>query len=538
MKAIAIDFGSSNTVIAKWNIATNQPETISLEGVNRPAPWRSLVPSLVYVQNAQEGTVEIGQRTIDLGKSYPQPRLFCQIKRRLTNNVRYNPKLDGIKITPEWLGSRFLSEIFQNLRSHQIFPLEIILTAPVQAYEKYLRWLEECSTEVFTSQSATPRIRILDEPTAAALGYGVGDDAIAPNALVLVIDFGGGTLDLALVRLPQNANVHEWGDRLGVSESIENKAQVLAKTGYTVGGEDIDQWLVQDYLENNQGREIGDSLVLKQLMERIKISLSEVETVTEVFFDLNTQTAHEISYTRPQLEQILEQKGFYRILQTAINELINRAFNKGILKGDIKHILLVGGCALIPSVTTFVENYFSMGKVYSHKPFEAIAHGALMISQGMDVQDYLFHSYAIRYWDRALQNWKYQPLFQRGQTYPTRRPVEMLLRASQPNQAEIELTIGELESRANGAAEVIFTGDRLVMQFDQRAKESFEPLSVSADGEGIPQAIAKLDPLGQPNEDRLKVLFQVSENRELLITAIDILTHQELLKNHPVAKLR
>ncbi|PZU91513.1 MAG: Hsp70 family protein [Pseudanabaena sp.] len=537
MKAIAIDFGSSNTVIAKWNIATDQPETITLEGVNRPAPLRSLVPSLVYVQNAQEKTIEIGQRIIDQGKDFSHPRLFSQIKRRLITHGQYIPKLDGIKITPEWLGNRFLDQIFQNLRSRQIFPSEIILTAPVQAYEKYLRWLEECSTEVFTSPSPTsptPRIRILDEPTAAALGYG----AIAPSALVLVIDFGGGTLDLALVRLPQNENVHQWGDRLGANESIENKAQVIAKTGYTVGGEDIDLWLVQDYLENNQGSELANSPVLKQLMERIKMSLSEVETATEVFFDVNTQIAHEISYTRPQLEQVLEQKGFYRILQTAISELVNRAFNKGILKGDIKHILLVGGCALIPSVTAFVEKYFSMGKVYSHKPFEAIAHGALMISQGMDIQDYLFHSYAIRYWDRALQKWKYQPLFQRGQSYPTRRPIEMLLRASQPNQAEIELTIGELESRANGAAEVIFEGDRLVMQFDQQAKETFEPLKVSADGEGIPQAIAKLNPLGQPDEDRLKVLFQVSQNRELLITAIDLFTNQEILKNHPVAKLR
>ena len=537
MKAIAIDFGSSNTVIAKWNIATNKPETITLEGVNRPAPLRSLVPSLVYVQNAEEEIVEIGQQIIDLGKDRPQSRLFSQIKRRLIADAQYIPKLDGIKITPEWLGNRFLSQIFQNLRSQQIFPSEIILTAPVQAYEKYLRWLEQCSTEVFTSHSPTlaaPRIRILDEPTAAALGYG----AIAPSALVLVIDFGGGTLDLALVRLPKNENVNEWGDRLGVGESSANKAEVIAKTGYTVGGEDIDLWLVQDYLETNQGNDLANSIVLKQLMERIKISLSEVEASTEVFFDVNRQTVSEINYTRPQLEKILEQKGFYRILQTAINELVNRAFNKGILKGDIKHILLVGGCALIPSVTAFVENYFLMGKVYSHKPFEAIAHGALMISQGMDIQDYLFHSYAIRHWDRAIQKWKFQPLFQRGQTYPTRRPVELLLRASQPDQAEIALIIGELESRPNGAAEVIFDGDRLVMQFDQKAKEIFQPLQLNASGEGVPQAIAHLDPLGQTDQDRLKVLFQVSENRQLLVTAIDLLTNQELLSNYPVAKLR
>ncbi|MEA5490211.1 MULTISPECIES: Hsp70 family protein [Pseudanabaena] len=543
MSAISIDFGSSNTVIARWNIATDQPETMIFEELNRPAPLNGLVPSLIYVQNAQTEIVEIGQRVIDQGKDRSQPRLFSQIKRRLAANVNYVPKLDGVKVTPEWLGSQFLREISKKLRSQQIFPSEIILTAPVQSYEKYLRWLEECSSAIFAPNLPTlpsPRIRILDEPTAAALGY----EAIAPSALVLVIDFGGGTLDLSLVRLPKGENVAKWGEQIGVnrSEWTEYQAEAIAKTGYTIGGEDIDQWLVQDYLERSEdgtnGSETNNLNILKFLMERIKINLSEVETASEIFFDLTTQSTTEITYSRQQLEKILDYKGFYRVLQSAIDELINRAFNKGILKGDIKHILLVGGCTLIPSVVLFVEDYFKMGKVYSHKPFEAIAHGALMLSQGVSLQDYLFHSYAIRYWDRAAEQWKYQPLFRRGQVYPTRRPVELLLRATQPNQPEIALTIGEIESRPTGAAEVSFDGDRLVMQFDQKAKETFQPLQSDANGAGMPQAIALLDPLGQPDCDRLKVLFSISEKRELLVTAIDLLTQRQLLTNHPVAKLQ
>jgi molecular chaperone DnaK (HSP70) len=543
MSAIAIDFGSSNTVIARWNIATEQPETMIFGNLNRPAPLNGLVPSLVYVQNAEAEIVEIGQRVIDQGKDRTQPRLFNQIKRRLVANVNYVPQLDGVKVTPEWLGNQFLREISKELRSQQIFPSEIILTAPVQSYEKYLRWLEESSNAIFAPNLPTlpsPRIRILDEPTAAALGY----EAITPSALVLVIDFGGGTLDLSLVRLPKSENVAKWGEQIGVnrSEWTEHQAEAIAKTGYTIGGEDIDQWLVQDYIEgcedSTNGSETNNLSVLKFLMERIKINLSEVETTSEIFFDITTKSAKEITYTRQQLEKLLDHKGFYRVLQSAIDELINRAFNKGILKGDIKHILLVGGCTLIPSVVSFVEDYFKMGKVYSHKPFEAIAHGALMLSQGVSLQDYLFHSYAIRYWDRAAEQWKYQPLFRRGQVYPTRRPVELLLRATQPNQSEIALTIGELESRPSGAAEISFNGDRLVMQFDQKSKETFQPLQSDANGEGMPQAIALLDPLGQPECDRLKVLFSISENRELLVTAIDLLTQRQLLTNYPVAKLQ
>ncbi|MFM7888988.1 MAG: Hsp70 family protein [Pseudanabaena sp.] len=541
MNVIAIDFGSSNTVIARWNIATNQPETLNFESLNRPTPFSALVPSLIYVQNAQEEIVEIGQYVIDRGKDYPQPRLFSQVKRRLVANVGYSPSLDDVKVTPEWLGNQFLRQLLNKLRSQQIFPSEVILTVPVQAYEKYLRWLEDCNIRIFASNLPTvevPRIRIIDEPTAAALGYG----AIAPSDLVLVIDFGGGTLDLSLVRLPKSDNVLKWGDQIGVNPSqwSEHKAEAIAKTGYTLGGEDIDQWLVQDYLdchEDLDSDKLRSSSILKLLMERIKIQLSETEIASEIFFDNNTQSSLEIRYTRQQLEQLLESKGFYRILKLAIDELINRAFNKGILKQDIKHILLVGGCTLIPSVCAFVKSYFTMGKVYSHKPFEVIAHGALLLSQGMSVQDYLFHSYAIRHWDRTTEQWKYQPLFRRGQVYPTRRPVELVLRATQPNQSEIALTIGELESRAKGAAEISFDGDRIVMQFHQKEKENFQPLHADIDGQGIPQLIALLDPLGQPDSDRLKVLFSISEKRELLVTVIDLLKQRQLLTDYSVAKL-
>jgi molecular chaperone DnaK (HSP70) len=497
------------------------------------------------VQDAAAGIIEIGQPVIDRGKDRPQPRFFSQIKRRLIANIMYAPRIDGVKISPEWVGQQFLRQLLHNLRSQQIFPSEIILTVPVDAYEKYLRWLEGCSSEVFSLDLPTaidPKIRILDEPTAAALGYG----AIAPHDLVLVIDLGGGTLDLSLVRLPQHHDVTQWGEQLGANQDQqgEYRAVAIAKSGYTVGGEDIDRWLMEDCLANYLDADLADkdknhsqNPILKLLMERIKINLSETEAASTVFFDPVTQSAIEINYTRSQLETILERKGFYRILKIAINELSSLAFNKGILKGDIKHILLVGGCSIIPSVQALIADQFKMAQIHSHKPFEAIAHGALMLSQGVQVQDYLCHAYAIRYWERSSEQWKYQTIFRRGQVYPTRRPFELVLRASQPNQTEITLTIGELSARPHSMAEISFDGDRLVMEFDRAVSETFQPLKTDENGQVIAQAIAKLDPLGQPDCDRLKVLFSISEKRELLITVIDLLTSRYLLKNYPAAKL-
>ncbi|MDX2256686.1 MAG: Hsp70 family protein [Pseudanabaenaceae cyanobacterium bins.39] len=548
MRAIAIDFGSSNTVIARWNLVTNQAETIKFADISRPEPLDSLIPSLLYVQDAAAGVVEIGQTVIDRGLDRPtlsNHRLFNKMKRRILSRLHFSPRLDGVKVSAEWAGSHFLGRLLQNLRSLQIFPDEIILSVPVDAYETYLRWLEQCSTDILMANLPTlssPRVRIIDEPTAAALGYG----AISPSALILVMDFGGGTLDLALVRLPDNEQFTNWGSGLSsntkLQELAENKAEVIAKTGYSLGGEDIDQWLLEDCLnryfaENNANLEVlKQNALLKLLMEKIKICLSEQECATEIFFDMHTSMAVEISYTRQQLEYLLEKKGFYRILQLSMNELGSIAFNKGVLKGDINHILLVGGSSLIPSVKAAVANNWPMAKMHSHLPFEAIAHGALLLSHGMAVQDYLFHSYAIRYRDRHSEQWKYQTIFRRGQNYPTSRPVELLLRASQVNQREISLTIGEISHVSQGT-EISFDGDRVVMEFDQNPQEQFFPLQTDSEGQAIAQAIAHLVPLGQPDQDRLKVLFKISQQRELLITVIDLLNNLYLLREYPVAKL-
>ncbi len=534
MSAIAIDFGNSNTVVARWQAISNQPETLKLPSISRTAPYDFLIPSLLYLKDAKEPRTLIGQQVIDSATT--ESRLFDQIKRHLSTSTGFIPEVDGIKVSSETIGNLFLNQLFDNLRSQQISFSEVIFTVPVQTYERYLYWLETFSRNCLERSDiefGTPkRIRTLDEPTAAALGYKVD----RPSSIVLAIDFGGGTLDLALVRTPRHANPADWGNYVGETEfeQSERQVEVIAKTGQIIGGEDINQWLVEDFSEQHDIEIANSGHLLFALMERIKINLSQADTATEVYFDPNRQDCYDITYSRSQLEYLLRRRGFYRVLQTAIDEVVNRAASKGILKMDIKNILLVGGSTLIPSVREIICKAFPNSTIHSDKPFEAVAHGALMLNRGVRVKDYLFHSYAIRYWHGQLQQWQYQTLFLRGQTYPTVKPSELILRASQPNQIRIELVIGELEKRPVGSAEVIFNGDRLVTTIENQATEVFSPL-VDAD---TPQAIAHLEPLGQPGSDRLKVLFSISDRRQLLVTVIDLETQATLLTNQAVAELR
>jgi molecular chaperone DnaK (HSP70) len=530
MVAIAVDFGNSNTVAAKWNVVTDRPETLRLGKISRPAPYNFLVPSLVYLRDIRSGKALIGQEVLNAGANIDQAKCFDQIKRSLSTSIGFIPKVDGIRAQPELIGRLFLNKLFEALRSQQINPTELVFTSPVQSYERYLRWLETCHAKL-VPHAPSVRVRIIDEPTAAALGYEVGK----PGALVLVIDFGGGTLDLSLIRTPHSQDAAEWGDFVGDlgDHSAETRVEVIAKTGQILGGADVDRFLMEDFAEQQDWLQIPAPAVLLRLMEQIKIELSDQEVASRVFFEPEQMQSYEISYDRSQFEQVLKQRGFYRILQLAIDEIINRAMAKGVLKMDLKHVLLVGGSTLIPSVSEFVTNYLCGAQIYNDKPFAAVAYGALMLQRGTQVKDHLFHSYAIRYWQGETQKWCYHPLFLRGQTYPTKRPVELLLRASQVDQEKIELVIGELEMRPAGSTEVIFEGDRLITTTIDQVLEKFTPLG----GENAVQAIATLEPLGQPGSDRLKAMFQVNEHRQLTVTVIDLLIDQKILIEHPVADL-
>ena len=170
--------------------------------------------------------------------------------------------------------------------------------------------------------------------------------------------------------------------------------------------------------------------------------------------------------------------------------------------------------------------HFPIEKVKAHKPFEAIAHGA--ISQGWELKDFLYHSYGVRYWDKRYKKHNWHPIIKSGETYPLAKPVELTLGASRLDQPSIELVIGEL---GETNVEVYFEEQRLVTRVLDGRQIAVQILNNKS------KAIAKLNPLGQTGSDRIKVFFQVDEKRTLRITVLDLLTKQNLLEDMPVAQL-
>jgi molecular chaperone DnaK (HSP70) len=323
----------------------------------------------------------------------------------------------------------------------------------------------------------------------------------------------------------------KWGNKSLAEDSRQKvkTARVLAKAGQNLGGTDIDNWLV-DYFAKNQGLAI--SPLTTRLAERVKIQLSTQNQASEVYFDDETFESYELELNRDTLENVLKEHAFFELLDESMTTLLQQARRQGIEIADINAVLLVGGTVQLPAVQTWIKQYFEPEKIRCERPFEAIAQGALQIAQGVQIKDFLYHSYGIRYWDRRNGRHKWHSLIKAGQPYPMSQPVELVLGASVENQPSIELIMGELGADT-GNTEVYFDGDRLITRRFEGIETSVKPLN---DQDGA-RTIAQLTPNGYPGSDRVKILFQVDEQRFLRITVEDLLTNDTLLENQLVAQL-
>ncbi|MCU0543690.1 MAG: Hsp70 family protein [Oscillatoriaceae cyanobacterium Prado104] len=532
MVTVAIDFGTSNTVVCILNPDTQTPETLRLGEISRIFKTKQsnenlreipVVPTLVFVKDG--GDLVLGEkvRSQRLGQSQPD-RFFKAFKRDLAADFQPPPRnLDGTTYSPESVAEQFVKTIFQQLNSQKIQPEKVIFTVPVGAFERYLDWFRDLAENLGIAE-----VQLLDESTAAALGYAVK----RPGSLVLVVDFGGGTLDLSLVR---TAPLSAFKNSQSATQNLM-RAEVLAKSDASVGGEDIDIWIVEDYL-----RQIGSSRAevggvgwqnLLEIAEKLKIQLSQVNEAKESWFDDENFMSYDLQLDRDKLEEILESRQLLEQLREALDEVLAIAQGKGIAKSDIEQVLLVGGTSLIPAVSNLVISYFGRQKVKTDKPFEAVAHGALALTELVGVDDYLRHSYAIRLWEPYAKAYSYSPIFKQETKYPCQSSDELTLQVAIEGQREIRLDIGEVAQVSQ--AEVIFneqgqmTSTLLNKHSDFRSLESHHQQV----------CVAHLNPPGVLGIDRVSVSFEVDERRVLLATVRDLVTGETLVNRGAIAKLQ
>ena len=523
---IAIDFGTTNSVVACWNETARFAEVISLPGLSahnlEGVP--PLVPSLLYVRDGHSAQITLGQtvrdQELDLQKNN---RLFRNFKRGVVATPAPEPRLiDGQLWADRDAGEYFLRHLLEALPKREDIE-QLAITVPVASFRGYVDWLNSIVGE------AAEKIRVVDESTAAALGYAVTE----PGSLVLVFDFGGGTLDLSLVQLPESRE-HTGGflSLFRRTPSARHAARVMAKAGRVIGGSDVDQWLLAEALKQ-AGLTIDqlghDYAALLTHCEQAKIDLSDRASASFLFDAANR--SHWVMFTRAEFEHLLEANGFYSAIRHAIDKVMYAARQQSIFKEDIKHLLLVGGMSLVPSVQNLLRRYFDDAVFLGGKQFTAVAEGALHVAAGSGLDDYLAHSYGLRYLDQETNAHHYDEIISMGSRYPTSKPIEVVLSAAHERQTEMEFVLGEIDTDAVSMVEVKYEdGEEVFVAKADHAAQHIEPLN-----EAI---VVPLDPPGSAGEERIKALFAIDDRRQLVLSVIDLKTRAELLHDRVVVALR
>jgi molecular chaperone DnaK (HSP70) len=431
----------------------------------------------------------------------------------------------------------YLREIFSRIRKVTRESIrEAVFTVPVDSFETYRYHLKN-----ITSRLGVSKIRMIDEPVAAAIGYGIN---LSGKKNVLVFDFGGGTLDLALVTID--------------GQSLETgSCRVVAKEGLNLGGNVVDTWILNDFFART-GYDLSDQLnntmisiwyrILKAEICRVKESLyvHEKEKVIvnppDYYRSLTRILDGDLekleTYTRDDLVRILETNHFYDLLHQIVQNTLAKGKAGGIEPDDIDDVLVIGGSSLLPGVFKLLEEYFGRGRIRAWKPFEAIAYGGAVYAAGRMIQhDTITHSYAILTYDKKTHEPEYHIIVPEGTRYPTkerlwRRQLVPTCSHGEP-ETVFKLVICEVGSRRNGQD---FYWDELGrLKVVNSTTQNPVIIKLNADD----PALGYLNPPHSPGErgPRLDISFSVDENRWLCASVYDMKTQKYLMNEEPVIRL-
>ncbi len=406
----AVDFGTTNTVVASDREGAVSvlafPEWMA-ERIRTP-----VVPSAVCFR-AQSATPYLGQQAV-LQNAFGRLPGYAQGFKRYLGRERY-------RVVARWgerdISARRAGEVFfDGLRSgiHQLHaprrpgrgwwdllwgqrsPLigNLTLSSPVDADEYYRGELSALGRRL-----GARTLHLVDEPVAAALGYGVN---VGRDLTLLVVDWGGGTLDVSVVRT-------------GPETLSDGRAQVLAKGAAPVGGDDVDHWIVERFVSPLE-RFVHDGEVDAYWeAARVKELAGILGAAAFRFRD-----RAEAPFTRDDLIAILEERGAYRALEEALRSTLDALQRQhGLGPVAIDEVLLVGGSCLLPGVESRVRQMAPQARLGEWNPFAAVAMGACEFGRGGHIVDQVYHDYALRMADDACRSVYYELIFPAGSPYPS-----------------------------------------------------------------------------------------------------------------------
>ncbi len=356
---VGIDLGTTNSLVAIIHPETKQPTAL------KEFDGTSIVPSVVHFD--EYGNVEVGERARPFLEADPKNTIFSakRLMGKSYKDIQTHQDFFAYKVIDDnteslvkvQVGNKFFSPIelssfiLEELKKRAEHILKTPVTKAVITVPAYFNDAQRQATRDAGKLAGLDVLRIINEPTAASLAYGLGLNPTEEKTIA-VYDLGGGTFDISILRI---AN--------GIFE-------VLSTNGDTyLGGDDLDRAIIEYWMKQWVIDNLDTQVALKQKLrlaaEKAKIHLSNHEIFETEF------AGEKLSITKETFESLIQP-----IVNKTMDCCLNAMKDAGLQVSDINTVLMVGGSTRVPLVKKTVGQYFNQAVNDSVNPDEVVALGA------------------------------------------------------------------------------------------------------------------------------------------------------------------